>query len=135
MKIIHKWDYYFKWRLFDRYDVNCTKTQREMNDVTVNLYINHTQHFGKQIKSYTVHRLQNQMEFGNCVMQLCKQWGNCSLYYFLSSEGCVLALSSNEKLLSLGGILLHWIIPVLFGDDPKSLPLTSQVSLQNYLTR
>ena len=135
MKIIHKWDYYFRWRLFDRYDVNCTKTQREMNDVTVNLYINHTQHFGKQIKSYTVHRLQNQMEFGNCVMQLCKQWGNCSPYYFLSSEGCVLALSSNEKLLSLGGILLHWIIPVLFGDDPKSLPLTSQVSLQNYLTR
>lgn len=119
MKIIHKWNYYFRWRFFDRYNIICTKTQVEMNDIIINLYINHTQHFGKQIKSYVVHRLQNWIEFGNCIVQLCKQWGDCSLYYFLSSEGCFLALSNNEKLLSLEGILFYWIIPVPFWDDPK----------------
>lgn len=42
-----------------RYDINPTKTQEKMNDVTVNLYINHAQYFGKQYSFVCISEVTN----------------------------------------------------------------------------
>lgn len=53
------------------YDINPTKTQGKMNDVTVNLYINHTRYFGKQYSFVCISEVTN----NSC------DWLNTVTYY------------------------------------------------------
>lgn len=86
-------------KAFDRYDTNPTKAHGKMNDITVNLYIDHTQYFGKQMKSYMGSQtldLEGVWKLWNATLQTIE---DSSLYYFPTTVGCFLAFSINEELI------------------------------------